>query len=685
MRHACHRLRGWAGFGLKADLIAGVIAAVALLPVRGSAQAPDAASSQQPADSQPQLLEESTREFPAVTPVPPASATQAATGTTPSASAQATAPLPEVGHPAEKQQRKAEKLYLQGAKFIEQNNSRAAFEAFSSAATLDPGNQQYVAAREIARQHLLTQLVQEAEKARLTGSPEVSRQKLEEALALDPKNPVITQHVNELADDQKLVVETVDDKGIDAEGPIQLTPASLKNSFHLKGTEQEVLRQVLSAYQITPVMDSSVNQQIVRLDADDVDWAQASQIAKMLTGTFFVPLDPRRVLVAKDTKDNRQRYQRLLVESIYLPGLTSTEQTDVSNLAKNVFDAPVAVLQPERGILTVRAPEGRMKALNATLEELLDGRAQIMIEVRLYDINTSRMTNIGVALPSQITAFNVASEISSLLQNNQAAIQQIIASGLAAPGDYGAILGILIATGQITSSLLTQGFAVFGGGITAFGVIPGTVTGNLSLNASDSRVLDDIDLRVQDQETATFRVGSRYPIVTSTFSSGGGGLNVAGINTAGLSSTLNGLGINLSSLATQTTIPQIQYQDLGLTLKAKPRVQHDQGVTLDLDLEFTALAGSSLDGNPILNNRKYTATITLKDGDSALVVSALSRQETKAVVGIPGLSELPGLRSTTDDSKNVTDSSLIVLVTPHIVRRTHMDVAGREIVLPPHD
>ncbi len=666
---------------------AGVIAAIASLPVPGFAQAPDAADAQQspPSDSQPQLLEESTRQFPAATTAPSANAAQPAAGATAAASVPPAAPLPESSHPGGKEQRKAEKLYLQGAKFIEQDNSRAAFEAFSAAVKLDPGNQQYTAAREIARQHLLTQLVQEAEKARLTGHPEVSRQKLEEALALDPRNPVITQHVNDWADDQKLSVEPVDDKGIDAEGPIELTPATLKNSFHLKGTEQEVLRQVLAAYQITPVMDDSVSQKIVRLDADDVDWAQATQIAKMLTGTFFVPLDPRRVLVARDSKDNRQKYERLLVESIYLPGLSATEQTDVSNLAKNVFEAPVAVLQADRGVLTVRAPESRMKALNATLEELLDGRAQVMIEVRLYDINTTRTTNIGVTLPPQVTAFNVASEISSLLQNNQAAIQQIIASGLAAPGDYGAILGILIATGQITSSLLTQGFAVFGGGITAFGVIPGTVTGNLSLNASDSRVLDDIDLRVQDQETATFRVGTRYPIVTSTFSSGGSGLNVAGINTAGLSSTLNGLGINLSSLAQQTTIPQIQYQDLGLTLKAKPRVQHDKGVTLDLDLEFTALAGSTLDGNPILNNRKYTATITLKDGGSALVVSSLSRQETKAVVGIPGLSELPGLRSTTDDSKDVNASSLIVLVTPHIVRRTHTDVAGREIVLPRHD
>ena len=104
-----------------------------------------------------------------------------------------------------------------------------------------------------------------------------------------------------------------------------------------------------------------------------------------------------------------------------------------------------------------------------------------------------------------------------------------------------------------------------------------------------------------------------------------------------------------------------------------------------MELELTALGGSTLDGNPIIANRKYTATITLKEGASAMVVSDLTKQETKAVTGLPGLDELPGLRSATDDSKNMNISTLVVMVTPHIVRKSHIDVAGREILLPAHD
>jgi type II secretory pathway component GspD/PulD (secretin) len=584
-----------------------------------------------------------------------------------------------------KQARKAEKLYIQGAKSLDQGDSRAAFVAFSQAVAIDPLNRQYLAAQEISRQHFVTQLVQEAEKAKLAQHPELSRAKLEEAYRLDPKNPIIAQHVEDLAETARMAVESVDEQGVEAEGPIELTPVDAKKSFHIRGSQQEILRQVLSAYQIMAVMDSSVGSQNTRLDADDVDYAQATQMAKMLSNTFFVPLDPKRVLVAKDNKENRTRYDRLLVESIYLPGLSSAELTEISAMTKSVFEAPVATLQPTKNIMTVRATEPRMKALNATLAELLDGRSQVMLEVKLYDLERTRTTNVGVTLPSQTNVFNVDSELNSLIQGNQAAINQIIASGLAAPGDYGAILAILIATGQITSSVLTQGFLTFGGGLTQFGYNLGTGAANFSLNRSDNRVLDEIHLRVQDQETATFKVGTRYPIVTSTYSSGGSSLSVPGINTAGLSSSLAGLGISASSLTAQVTIPQIQYQDLGLTLKATPRVQHDAGVALNMELELTALGGTTLDGNPILDNRKYTATITLKEGASAMVVSDLSRQETRAVIGLPGLDELPGLRSATDDSRNVNISTLVIVVTPRIVRKSHIDVAGREILLPAHD
>src|SRR5271165_4328068 len=124
-----------------------------------------------------------------------------------------------------------------------------------------------------------------------------------------------------------------------------------------------------------------------------------------------------------------------------------------------------------------------------------------------------------------MTAVNVYSEEQSILNANQALVQQIISSGLAAPGDTLAILGILIASGQVSSSLLTGGFALFGGGITQSALAPGTVHANFDLNSSDSRELDHLLLRMADASTtgtdsaaATIKSGTRYPIQTSSFS-----------------------------------------------------------------------------------------------------------------------------------------------------------------------
>ena len=69
-------------------------------------------------------------------------------------------------------------------------------------------------------------------------------------------------------------------------------------------------------------------------------------------------------------------------------------------------------------------------------------------------------------------------------------VQQIISSGLAAPGDTLAILGILLASGQVSSSMFSNGIALFGGGLTLSGLSPGPATFNLNLNSSDSRELD---------------------------------------------------------------------------------------------------------------------------------------------------------------------------------------------------
>ncbi len=88
----------------------------------------------------------------------------------------------------------------------------------------------------------------------------------------------------------------------------------------MKSSEQEILRRVLDAYGIRMVADDSLGTLTVRFDADDIDYAQAASMVTLVTNSLIVPLDPVRVLVAKDTKENRAKYDRLSLETIHAAG-----------------------------------------------------------------------------------------------------------------------------------------------------------------------------------------------------------------------------------------------------------------------------------------------------------------------------------------------------------------------------
>jgi general secretion pathway protein D len=583
---------------------------------------------------------------------------------------------------------KARKLYLEGARALENKNYTTAEADFKQATQLDPLNQQYQASYTIVLGHQVTLLIQDADKASLLGHPAQAHADLLLAYRLDPNNPMIAQHIDQIAasSEDNPVDLYPEDKSIAP--PVQLNPSRALHSFNLHAGAQNVLRQVLESYGIQPSIDSSVKDQVIRFNTAKVTFDQASRMLKLATGTIFVPLDPSRVLVADDTEQNRAKFQRLAEETVYLPGLDPADVNDLGLIAHNVFNAEKATVSANRNTLTIRAPQSELAAFNGTLSEMLDGKSEVQVDVRLYDIAKTRSLNVGVQLPQQTTVFNIPSELNSVISQNSSLVQQIISSGLASPGDIGAIALALLASGQLSgSSILSQPFAYFGGGQTLTGIVPGTVTGNLALNSSDSRIIDHITMRLLNQQESTIKAGERYPIVTSSYSNfGASTLNVPGLTSAGISSTLASLGLSTSALQSGLgqTIPQVQYQDLGLTLIMKPYIQKGRDVTLNLDLKITSLQGTSLNDIPVLNNQEFSTITTLKQGSSALLVSSLSKQQSRAVTGVPGLTDLPGFQSTTNNQTEYDFSDLVILITPHIIRLAHKQEAGKMFILPVH-
>jgi general secretion pathway protein D len=588
--------------------------------------------------------------------------------------------------PSKDQLRQAEDAYLAGARLLERNDLTGAQTQFEKAVNLNPANHDYAVAVTITREHRVTELVQKAGKAHLLGQETKSEALLGEARLLDPENRIVTQHQvpGALPITFNPEMEPWIKQAASIAGPITLQPLPGVKSFHIQADIQAVLQQVVSGYGIRTVFDDSVPHQSIRFNLESVPYRQAVRVLFEMSGLFAVPVDSKSILIAKDTPENRLRLERQLQETISIPGMTPTEINDLGNVLRNVFEIKQLTVEKTLDALVLRAPEDTLGAVNLTLADLLDGGSQVMIDLKLYAVDKTRHRNIGAQLPQQLGLYSVSGEAAKIVNQNQTLVNQAIAEGLVPAGASNVEIALaLIGSGLVQSSLLSSTIGIFGGGLTQTGVTSNVFPAfNLALNSSDSRALDDIQVRVGDGQSADFRVGTRYPITTSTYSTGPtpnsaalAGVTVNGVSASSLLAQLTGGSNGL-------TIPQIQYEDLGLTLKATPTVQKSGTVRMHIDLKIEALTGAALNNIPILASRQFVSDITISDGKTALLVSSLSKSESAAVSGLPGLGELPGFQTATADraSENVS-SELLLLITPHVVRRRSNITAGPRIAL----
>ena len=577
---------------------------------------------------------------------------------------------------------KAANAYLAGARAVDRKNYAEAQAEFARAAALDPGRQDYALALSITRGRRVGELVQQAAQARLGGSAPRADALIAEARAIDPNNELVVEHT--------AAADTTSARA-PLTGPVRLLPPiqivaypSVKD-LKLNGDVHQVVTEAARQFGVKVFLDDSVVSQPIRFDLPQTTYAQAMPILLKTAHLFGVAVDAKTLLVAKDTQENRDKYERQVEETIFVPASTPERLNELTNVVKNVFDIKQALVSATQGTLILRAPMATIQAVNATVQDLLEGEAQVVLDIRLMTVDKNRTRNTGAQTPTAFGAFSVAAEAQSLVTANQSILQQAIASGaLTLPASNTAAQNLLlsalflIGSGLVTDAKLAGLLGTVGGGLTLLGINSTGITNvNLALNTSDARALDDLTVRVGDGETTTLRVGEKYPVTTSTYSSGLSATTtsaLAGVTVGGVSAA------SLLAAASTSTIPIVSYEDLGITLKTTPSVLRSGLVAVKLDLKIESLTGASLDNIPILTSSNFVSTITLQDGSTAMMLSDLSSTEQASISGIPGLSELPGFRQTLADTLKETDrSELVLMVTPHVVKRRSSLSASRRI------
>jgi hypothetical protein len=121
--------------------------------------------------------------------------------------------------------------------------------------------------------------------------------------------------------------------------------------------------------------------------------------------------------------------------------------------------------------------------------------------------------------------------------------------------------------------------------------------------------------------------------------------------------------------AAQTPYPASEYVDLGVKIKATPTLHPNNEVTLLLEFEIRALAGSSVNGIPVISNRTLTQTVRVKEDEPTLIGGLTDTEETRSITGLPGFAEIPAVGYLFGSRNNsLQDTELLIVVTPRKMR-----------------
>ncbi|MBZ5511187.1 MAG: type II and III secretion system protein [Acidobacteriia bacterium] len=548
--------------------------------------------------------------------------------------------------------------FARGLKLQKAGKSDEAFDAFDAAARVVPRNLEYATAREIIRQKLIYDHVQKGNSLLLEDKEIAAAAEFRQALQLDPNNSFALQQLAAAAA-HKPPPGPHEFLVVDDPGELRLQPLNdSRHDFHFRGDTRALYQAIGKAFGVAPQFDETVVSRQVRFDLEDADFRTAMRVAGLMSKSSWTPLSAREFLVYADNAQNRAQFERLSLRTFFVPDAAAPQDlSEIVNVLRTVFEIRFITPQNATSTLVVRAPRPILDAATAFLAALDQSRPQVMLDFQVYEISRSLMRSFGLTMPLQWQTFSLnAAALAALQQPNvQDAINQLIASGGINAANTTAIAALLAQLqSQSQSPLLQQPFATFGGGqtLTALAVPPISV--NFSRNESQVSSLQHMTLRASHGNAATMRIGARYPILNSTFA--------PIYNSPAIAQVIQ----NNSFIA---PFPSFNFEDLGLLVKATPQIHGATDVRLELSVEVKALSAQSFNGVPVISNRAYTGTISIKDGEAGVIAGMLDVEEQNTLTGLPGVARLPLLGTlTSSHNPQKRSTELIILITPHLTR-----------------
>jgi general secretion pathway protein D len=524
-----------------------------------------------------------------------------------------------------------------------------AVAAATRATLYEPSNVGYATFREILKQQVVNGFLDRGNTMAEAGDREGAAAQFKLGLAEDPHNSYLQQRLRDVIPPVKSehdrtveLLASVDD--------INLTPQPGKRTLHLSGDTRSVYTQLGKVFGVTFQFDTNFTSRPAQFDIDNVDFFFATQLLGKMTKTFWSPLTEQDALVANDNQENRTAFERMSMRTYYVGGISSpADLNDIANILRTILDIRFVIVEPSKNVISVRAPREKVAIASSLLESLLDVRPEIMLEVNEYEIDSDNLRQYGLSLPTSFNVFNIPSEIRRVLGGDaQAVIDQLNQTGTIDPSKISPS-----ALSNLAGSPLLLPFLFFGKGLSLTGFNIPSIPAQLSQTKSFATNTERAQLRAMDGEAATFRVGSKFPVVSSNF-------NTVAFSARGSTSA--------------GSVPQFTFVDLGLTLKVTPHYHSDGDVKLDFEMEIQGLGATSINSIPELTTRSFKGNITTMEGEPSVVMGLLTDTETKSTSGYPGIGQIPGLQALINtNNRERAHTEIIVVVTPRVVRKPFHD------------
>src|SRR5262249_33986306 len=164
--------------------------------------------------------------------------------------------------------------YERGKKLESSKETEAAYEEFKTAAELVPRDINYLTAREMSRQQLVTDHLKRGNEWLAKGRQVESLAEFRSALDLDPSNEFAQQRLNDALGEWS-PKESEKAQVLASSGEIHVAPQDKKAEFHFRGDSKELLNQIATTFGIVATIDESVMSRQVRFNIDAVDFFTA--------------------------------------------------------------------------------------------------------------------------------------------------------------------------------------------------------------------------------------------------------------------------------------------------------------------------------------------------------------------------------------------------------------------------